>query len=465
AHVLAHSDFFANNIMFKECGETNMISVAKRHAEVIDGYRRDYGDDEVDECLDIALSLERHIDVHRGRKRQKYPKRHVEYIERTPSEWEDIAVEDQKPLVKKVIKGLYLPPIPEKDLLWFLSVYANLEPWQQRIFEIVRRESYYFYPQFRTRVTNEGYASFYHAELMRQYSFGNENDYGVKDIEFPLTSEEHLDFAAMHEKVVQPGMKLHLKVDAEDPNTGKKIKMWNPIIQQHPHLFSAATRLNPYYVGFQMFRDIKERWDEYYEQGYYEDDFGREVPVTINGNQKIREVMMEEDDVSFFRKYLTDDLCEKLHLFDWGNTDKFNDNYEIQEESFGHAGKNDEEPSEQIITNRTIIVKTKETQKVINAMALSRNNYGVPLIVIRRIDDSGLMRLEHLADDKINIDIKYAEHVLKYVNKAWCRPVEMIRKDKDRTWILRYDGISFEVDYEKIDYPESIEEGASPSSW
>ena len=157
AHCLGHSDFFANNVMFREANEENMVQVAKRHAESIDQYRKDYGDDEVDEWLDVALSLEHHIDVYKKLRRSRYPKRHIEFHDRKIGEWEDLHPNDD-PLVKKVVEGAYLPPQPEKDLLWFLTEYANMEDWQKRIFEIVRCESYYFYPQYRTKIMNEGWA-------------------------------------------------------------------------------------------------------------------------------------------------------------------------------------------------------------------------------------------------------------------------------------------------------------------
>ena len=41
AHCLAHSCFFANNIMFVECGEQSMIDEAKRHAKLVGQYRKD----------------------------------------------------------------------------------------------------------------------------------------------------------------------------------------------------------------------------------------------------------------------------------------------------------------------------------------------------------------------------------------------------------------------------------------
>lgn len=471
AHCYGHSDFFANNANFMRCGETNMIQVAKQHAEQIDEFRKEYGDDEVDEWLDVALALDRHIDIFRGLSREPYPKRHVEYEERLASKWEDVYdrnYDKTNPLVKRTVKGLYLPPHPEKDILWFLSHYCNLESWQQKIFEIVRRESYYFYPQYRTKIMNEGWASYWHAELMHQYALGNNNDYGV-DIKHPLTPEEHLDFLSSHEKVVQPGLKLNLKVEQKDEK-GNIYKTWAPWITKNPHLFSSATRLNPYYVGFRIFRDIKERWDEYYHQGYMENEWGEEVEVKINGAQKIREVMEEEDDVSFLRNYLTEELADELHLFSYGNNDKYDDSYDIQENINKRYSKDDDTPrsiDSQIIENKTYLVRSKKLKDIINGFAKQRSNYSVPAIVIRRVDEAGVLRLEHTSDDNVNIDIKYAEHVLRYVHRAWGRPVELIRKDtkEHKTWLLTFDGYNFEIDYNGIEWPDNVEKKQSPSSW
>lgn len=476
AHCFAHSDFFRNNVMFRERREKNMINVAKKHAEMIDSFRHDYGDDEVDEWLDVALAFERHIDVHQGLYRKRYEKRHVEFEDRIPKDWEDLYGE-RKPLLKKVLKNIYLPPHPEKDLLWFLSQYSAMEPWQQTICEIVRRESYYFYPQYRTKVMNEGWASYWHAELMRQYSFGDGNDYGVKGINHPLRDEEHLDFLSAHEKVVQPGMKIQLKVEVDevDPTgrpTGRKIKKWHPAVKEDPRLFYKATQLNPYYVGFRMFRDIKDRWDKYFEEGHMEGEWGEKIPVTINGDQKIREVMQQEDDVSFFRNYLTDELLDELHLFAFGSIDTYQDDYMTQEDIAKRLDEMDSESElgghevdQQIIENKTVASRTKELEDIITAFAKSRSNYGVPSIVLRRIDESGLARLEHVQEDPTNVDLNYAKAVLKYFHKAWGRPVDLIRKEKDKTYLVSYNGHEAEANYESTDYPESVEENAPPSSW
>lgn len=77
--------------------------------------------------------------------------------------------------------------------------------------------------------------------------------------EINLTDDEFVEFGRLHSSVCTPG----------------------------------RTRINPYYVGLKMFEDIEKR-------------FGRE---------KIFEVREMENDVSFIRSYLTEELCTELGLF------------------------------------------------------------------------------------------------------------------------------------------------------
>ena len=65
-----------------------------------------------------------------------------------------------------------MPPHPEKDLLWFIAQYApEMEPWERDIFLAVREESFYFYPVFACQIMNEGWASYWHARLLREADF------------------------------------------------------------------------------------------------------------------------------------------------------------------------------------------------------------------------------------------------------------------------------------------------------
>jgi len=128
---------------------------------------------------------------------------------------------------------------------------------------MVREESFYFYPQFETKIINEGWASYWHAEVLNKYT--------------NLSPTETIDFAALHASVVHPG---------------------------------GAGSINPYYLGYKILVDIEKRWDEMYKNG--ESD--------IDGRTKLFRVREEENDASLISNYLTADLAEEIQLFTYGYT-------------------------------------------------------------------------------------------------------------------------------------------------
>jgi len=259
AHVFGHVDFFKNNVLFAPTNR-NMVNDAMAHALRIDGYIERYGLETVEHLMDIGFALDRHIDPHQGVTRQPYPQRQVVEKERVAQPYDDLFNTASTSVTYEVV-GERIPTHPEHDLLWFLSTYATLEPWQQDVLHIIREESYYFYPQFLTKILNEGWASYWHAELFHQYG--------------EVSPGEMIEFACLHAGVVNPGGRFSI---------------------------------NPYYLGYSILVDIEKRWDALYAAGT--------SPMT--GRQKLFEVRRTEDDISFLRNYLTIELIEKLALFTYG---------------------------------------------------------------------------------------------------------------------------------------------------
>jgi stage V sporulation protein R len=263
AHVLAHVDFFKNNVLFADSNR-HMINDAVAHALRIDAYIERYGLETVEHMMDIGFALDRHIDPHKGLQRQPYPTRRVVEKEHPALPYADLFGE-RTPSVTYEVEGERFPPHPERDLLWFLMTYGKLEEWQRDVLQIIREESYYFYPQFNTKILNEGWASYWHAELFHLYN-------GV-------SPDEMIEFARLHAGVVNPGGRLSV---------------------------------NPYYLGYSILVDIEKRWNRLHAEG--------KSPLT--GRQKLFEVRRTEDDISFIRNYLTTELVEKLELFAYGSNCK-----------------------------------------------------------------------------------------------------------------------------------------------
>jgi len=291
AHVLGHVDFFKNNIYFSKTNR-RMVESVSTHSGRMTEYEFKYGRKSVEKFLDAVLAIEEHIDPNFFIKRdnpQDPPRRKLARIEgRYDDLWkigekqEAETVEDEKP------RGQQLP---EKDLIYYIMRHSpHLQPWQRDVMAMMHEEMEYFIPQMQTKTMNEGWASFFHARIMR---------------ELDLTDNEHLEFADLHSGVVSPH----------------------------------KGQLNPYYLGYKIFEDIERRWDNPTTEE--RERFGRRGG---EGREKIFEVRELDSDVSFLRNYLTEELCEELDLFV----------YElVEEEEWTITEKRWERVRDQLVANMT----------------------------------------------------------------------------------------------------------------
>lgn len=275
AHVFGHMDFFKKNDLFRNSNR-NMINDAMHNALRVDAYIERYGLEAVEHVMDIGFALDRHIDVHSGLDRKPYPERRVVEKEKQPLPYEDL-FSAAKPSISYVVEGEKIPPSLEHDLLWFLINYAKIEPWQKDVLGIIREESYYFYPQFITKILNEGWASYWHAELFHLW----EN----------VTPPEMIEFAALHAGVVNPGGRF---------------------------------QMNPYFLGYTILVDIEKRWDKKREEWREKAKKGEklEEPLPPTGREKLFQVREMEDDISFVKNYLTADLIRDMELFSYREKQK-----------------------------------------------------------------------------------------------------------------------------------------------
>lgn len=267
AHVLAHCDFFKNNVRFQNT-KRDMVESMAATAERIRQYEIEYGKQEVESFIDAVLAIEEHIDPSLVRPHLSWTLEDVEYEEEEPmitTPYDDLWNLDKPKEIKpkKVKKAKKFPPQPEKDLLLFIVHYSReLEEWQRDILTMIREEMLYFWPQLETKIMNEGWASYWHQRILR---------------EMDLTSDEAIEFAKLNAGVVQP----------------------------------STTGINPYYLGLKIFEDIEERYNNPTEE------MKRQGIKPGSGREKIFEVRELESDQSFLRNYLTKELVmrEDMYLF------------------------------------------------------------------------------------------------------------------------------------------------------
>ncbi|MCP1146017.1 SpoVR family protein [Lysinibacillus endophyticus] len=281
AHVLAHCDFFKNNVRFSNT-RRDMVESMTATAERIANYEILYGKDEVEQFLDAVLAIQEHIDPSLVRPTlldYEDELDNEEDIVAPRSEFDDLWSLDklgkkEEPGSKIRYKKKKFPPKPEKDLLMFIEMHSReLEEWQRDILTMMREEMLYFWPQLETKIMNEGWASYWHQRIMRELN---------------LTTDETIEYAKLNAGVVQP----------------------------------SKTSINPYYLGLKIFEDIERRYNNPTEEM-------RKLGVKPNsGREKIFEVREIESDISFIRNYLTKELVEQedMYLFEKkGNEYKITD--------------------------------------------------------------------------------------------------------------------------------------------
>ena len=125
----------------------NIVEKAAEHARRISDAAALHGDDRVEAVLDAALSLEAHVDVFAGLRREPYP----EFLDDRKSRSEDPfqaryqSLEEPRRPKARARRRAPRPPRPEKDLLWFVANHApEMDDWERDIFLTVREESFYF---------------------------------------------------------------------------------------------------------------------------------------------------------------------------------------------------------------------------------------------------------------------------------------------------------------------------------
>lgn len=272
AHVLAHCDFFKNNMRFS-MSNRDMVESMSATADRIAGYSVTYGIDRVERFIDSVLAIQEHIDPSLIQPRKLGKTEILEAKMRAskdaqagkPAEdnaYSELWKLDQAkagPQEPDAAAKRAFPPEPEKDIVWFIQQYSTtLEDWQRDIMTMLRDEMLYFWPQMETKIMNEGWASYWHQRIMR---------------ELDLTPEETIEYSKLNSSVVQP----------------------------------SRQSLNPYYLGLKIFEDIERRWDR----------------------DKMFEVRELDSDISFIRSYLSKQLVNDLDLYvfekkgpEWKITDK-----------------------------------------------------------------------------------------------------------------------------------------------
>lgn len=369
AHVLGHADFFKNNAYFSRT-DRRMVDTVSTHTARIQEYEFKFGRKEIEKFLDSVLSIEEHIDPNffiRRESRKKY-----EAIKKKEGKYDDLFELDKPaPEPAEPEPADEIERAVQHDLKLIMAMWDEAEVKspdklaEKDLVAFIMRNSPTLQDWQRDimAMMHEEMEYFVPQMQTKTMNEGWASFWHSRIMrELDLPDDEHIEFAELHSGVVSP---------------------------QHG-------QMNPYFIGYKIFEDLEKRF----------------------GIEKIFEVRELDNDVSFLRNYLTEELCEELDLFV----------YElVEEEEWTITEKRWERVRDQVVSNMT--------------------NFGFPYIVVADGDYNGNreLYLKHLYEGS-ELETKYAQKTLEHVYNLWGRTVHLETMIDNEKTVLRFDGESYEQD-------------------
>jgi len=310
-HVLAHIDFFQNNLFFRHTWDYDFTGQALSDKRLIAKLRSEKGrwvdyvieftrgidnlvgyyneldhsnrppttglSKRLDFYFDVFLQSKKKVKISEYNKEvEMYNECLKKYGNRAEQYFFSEATQKYPEFEALFDKSLKEKPKRRTDLIQFLmdhSDFLNKEEnrWMSSVMEVVRKTSLFFQPQIRTRIMNEGWASYWHEWLF------------LRD---DRIDGHEVDFARVNARVVSM------------PRQG----------------------LNPYALGMRLFSHIQEMSDK----GKYSTEFQRILNVqardkfdahTGQGREALFSVRENFSDFSFINTFLDDDFITRNNLF------------------------------------------------------------------------------------------------------------------------------------------------------
>jgi stage V sporulation protein R len=274
-----HNSFFKGNYLFRAWTDaSSIIDYLVFAKNYIAQCEERHGVDAVEAILDSCHAL---MNYGVDRYKRPYPistqeeelrqKEREEYRQRQINDlWRTIPVDEND---KKQIKKIRIPEEPQENILYFIEKKAPLlEAWQREIVRIVRKVAQYFYPQRQTQVMNEGWATFWHYQLINTLY-----DRGL------VTEGFMMEFMQSHTGVIfQPSY-------------------------DSPYF----NGINPYTLGFSMFIDLRRICENPTDEDrrWFPEFAGSDWVKTLDF------AMRNFKDESFILQYLSPKVMRDLKLF------------------------------------------------------------------------------------------------------------------------------------------------------
>jgi len=355
SHVYGHNDFFRNNYMFRDTRPEATIGLFKLHADRI----RDYLEDP---SIGFA-KVEEILDAAHALSLQC--RRHTAIRKLTPSQQRDQALDAAQP-AKDPYARIHKPKeYQEPDLSR-----VPLEPEEDVLLFIAEHNPY---------------LAEWQRDLLRIVH--SQSQYFLPQIETKIMNEGWASY--WHHKIMS-------SLDLPDDLHIEFLVHHNQVVR--PHVGS----LNPYHVGFTMWHDLDKRHG----------GNGKAAPMLF-------EVRESERDVSFLRRFLTRELMDEMHMFE----------YQRQEDA--------------LVVSR--VVDDEDWEAVKQTLLKNTGMNSVPVIRVIDADFRGdrTLRLQHEHDGR-DLELDHLERTLKHAHDLWGRPVLLDTRLKDEAVTFSHTDSGFE---------------------
>lgn len=323
-----HVDFFANNRLFAETQPESLDNRLAQHKAFIDNLINDptYGWDRVEYILDAAHALDEFIGwlptvkdaVPDEEERKKLESRLVELQIKVPKLVSDFEKEGLKAEIAEIEERLKRMPLhPTDDILGFLmdpKHNPRLNEEARGLLAIVRDQARYFQPQGRTKIMNEGWASFWERELLQQTEVGMPVEWlfegaGYWSMHQRVATNLYFDPYALGLKVFES---IHKKDNEGKTPTPVEVEVEDGSFRSMTEAEKDGAPLTPSREGVTCFEAGEEIvWET----------TGKTKTVTVMqpSYEAIMRVRRDHTDASFIRTFLTEELFEEINewTLDW----------------------------------------------------------------------------------------------------------------------------------------------------
>jgi len=323
-HVLGHIDFFQNNLFYKNTWDIDLTGQALADKRMIAQFRSEKG-----RWVDYVIEFSRGIDNLVGYQRElnhtlmnSGPKKmskidfyfdvflqrikqvsHNDYLKeiarynarrKTRENFFELVISKYPEFEELYKKEAALNAKPELDVVEYIIRHSPFlkedgNEWMKSVIQIVKNTSLYFQPQIRTKIMNEGWASYWH-----EYLFMSDD----------RICGHEVDFASVNAKVTAM------------PKVG----------------------LNPYALGMRLIQHIQDMEDKgcySFDYMFLKDEFGRKNydREKKSGDAFILKIRENFNDFTFINTFVDQEFVDRHGLFVAGkrlNKDKMAWEYYIQ---------------------------------------------------------------------------------------------------------------------------------------